>query len=136
SPIRPTLVFAADGSKLLVRSLDPGSVQEWDVTTGKLVRTVAAIPGPGNGLALSADGKTLAVAGGGYAISFLDVATGKLAPTPEGHSNQLLQLSYADDGATVLTRASDGTQRQWDAATGKLLKQVPVSAMNKGFATS
>jgi RNA polymerase sigma factor (sigma-70 family) len=136
SPGRPALAFAPDGSKLLVRSFDPGAVQEWDVTTGKQTREVAKVAGPGSGFAVSADGKTAVVAGGGRAISFIDIAAGKVAAAPEGHSNQLLQLNYTEDGKTVWTGGADGTRRLWDAATGKLLKQVPVSAMNKGFATS
>jgi WD40 repeat protein len=76
-------VFSSDGKVLACGALN--AVQLWDVDAGKELRSIAIQGQPqfGNmvagsgGLALSADGKTLAVKGFDAAIRLYDTATGK-----------------------------------------------------------
>jgi RNA polymerase sigma factor (sigma-70 family) len=140
----PGLVFAADSSKLYTKELN-GIVREWDVVTGKELRSLgidedkgSVLPtgGPRRCLALSADGKTLAVGGDGLGIRFIDVRSGKELPVPGGHANPISSIHYAADGKSLVTFGQDYTVRVWDAAAGKQLKQISTPGAVRMFATS
>ncbi|MEY9859872.1 WD40 repeat protein [Catenulispora sp. GAS73] len=110
---RTLLAFSADGRSLVTGG---DSTSLWDVDTGRLKRTYAEDRyGDANALALTPDGKTLAVGGlragsDGY-VEFYDVDSGKLIGKPKliaGSPIGLLSLS--PDGTTVA--ASGGTSAQ------------------------
>ena len=48
-----------------------------------------------------------------------DAATGALLVTCQGHASKVLGVAFRPDGARLVTTSSDGTVRQWDAATGR-----------------
>src|SRR6266545_8214791 len=71
-----SLVFAPDGKTLF--SGGDNVICVWDVTTGKEKHSWPGVDqGWGGALALTPDGKTLAVEGRGNAVHLLDAATGK-----------------------------------------------------------
>jgi RNA polymerase sigma factor (sigma-70 family) len=141
----PALAFAANGARLYSKTAADGFLREWDVKTGQELRrlgeaqpaaAVARLPGPTGCLALSADGKMLAVGGDGNSIRFVNVATGQESPAPGGHSHALLSLSYTPDGNSVATRGADHTLRQWNPATGKEVKKVALPQAASNFAVT
>jgi hypothetical protein len=66
------------------------------------------------------------MAAGRNALRLWDTETGKARPWPVGHSGAVEEIGVAADGKTIVTRASDGTLRQWDAATGKELRRLAL----------
>jgi RNA polymerase sigma factor (sigma-70 family) len=132
-------VFSPDGKALAALRADR-SVCLYDAATGKELRTLGEVAKPAAGgpipgvldapqfspdaapLAVSPDGKVLAVASAGNAVRLWDLATGRPLPAPAGHTGSVLGLGAAADGKTVVTLGSDGTLRQWDAAAGKELR--------------
>src|SRR5205814_2892 len=74
------LAFTPDG-KALVVGPGNGKVHVWDVDLAELRLTIDTDTrerfGRGNTLALSADGKTVALGTGATALRFFDLATGK-----------------------------------------------------------
>lgn len=84
-------------------------------------------------IAISPDGKTLAVAGGIVPVPFWDkqespvrgtivlwsIDTGDQVATLEGHSQQARCVAFSRGGRWLVTGAADRTVRIWETATGK-----------------
>jgi WD40 repeat protein len=130
------LLFSRDGTKLYGRSTAEGLVLEWDAASGKLLRKIS-VPiiqtAPGRqatvptDTALSSDGKLLVLAGSGNGLSFLDLAAGKAVGGGAGHGFPKLDVQFTPDGKLLLSRSSDGSIQQWDAATGKQLDPLALA---------
>jgi WD40 repeat protein len=109
-------------------------VRVWDAARGETVR-VLRLPlspddrgGPGSedhGMALSPDGKLLAVGGRAMArdqhlIYLIDLAEGKVVRTLEGHARPIRTLDFAPDGKLLASGGEATGFRIWDLATGKV----------------
>jgi RNA polymerase sigma factor (sigma-70 family) len=121
------VVFAPDGAKLY--SWDSQTLHEWDAATGKELLPIgrdAARQAPFRSapfrrpasLAVSPDGKTLAIAGEAFAIEFWDL-TAKAPLRYGGHDAAVVAVSFTPDSKMVLTRSTEKQARRWEAATGK-----------------
>src|SRR5206468_9233088 len=115
-----SLAFSPDGKTLamsdggfLGKKAKPGSVQLWDLTTGK---KRASMPGHDGGdwsVAFTPDGKTLVSVGflrtgHSYQITLWDVATAKeraTMPISEDAARQFAPLVFTADGKTLITTA-------------------------------
>ena len=79
-----------------------------------------------NQLGWSPDGATLAAAGS-LGIWLYDAAAPDSPPRLlEGHSRDVLTVVFSPDGAAVLSGSQDGTVKQWDAATGNLIRTLSL----------
>jgi len=87
-------------------------------------------------LAVSRDGRQVAVAGHSGAIRLLDAGTGRLAGILIGHDDQVGELAFLPDGKTLASGGHDGTIRFWDAATGRALRTVTVGGPVRAMALS
>jgi WD40 repeat protein len=118
------VAVAADGQTLL--SVDFQSIRQWEAGTGKETRRLALPEGRIESLALSPDGRTVALMRDDHAIRLLETATGK----------ELRHWLVQVEGAPLLTFSPDGTLlasvgagsppviRLWDPATGKEFRQL------------
>ncbi len=124
APAVSHLAFAPDGLALVAGSKS-GAATLWAVGL-RLERELAR--GPAGTMALSADGRTLAVVGAGPSIRLLDPATGK-----QGASFAIKTVPGSmalDRSGTLLAtgraeRIKGGELRLWDPATGDLRSQTP-----------
>ncbi|HYJ85529.1 MAG TPA: WD40 repeat domain-containing protein [Pyrinomonadaceae bacterium] len=80
-------------------------------------------PGVG-GLSLSRNGETLVVAGGDGKIRFIDLASGELQRTLEGHTNVLYKAVFSPNEKLMASSSRDRTARIWDVATGRELHKL------------
>jgi WD40 repeat protein len=110
---------ACDGRTLAVGGPD-GRVHVWDVAAGKERGTLR---GPGQddergpwvmGLALSPDGRTLAVSTTRKAITFWSTATLKESPVYPGHRDAVNAVTFVAGG--LASGGEDGGVCDWDAA--------------------
>ena len=110
------LAFAPDGKSVYSASGDYRSIFQWDVETGKEIRSLTG-PQRAFSLALSRDGKTLAVGGAMGSIDLWDTATGKLLHPYAGPQGRPFCVAYAPNGKTIASAGEDGVIYLWDAAT-------------------
>jgi RNA polymerase sigma factor (sigma-70 family) len=133
------LAFAPDGKTVVTRSAFDQSLQVWEVTTGKKVRSLsgpqprarglfALFNGLSPTLAFAPDGKILAVGGDNHAVRLLDATTGQELKPLGGHLRGLASVQFGPDSKTLTSHGDDGTLRVWDATSGRELRQVPVPA--------
>src|SRR5262249_30695980 len=82
--------------------------------------------GPATSLAFAHDGKLLAVAGPGGAVTFWDGASGR--EVLPGHKGPVTGAVFAADGKVLYSLGEDGTVRQWDPAGGRQLQSLLLPA--------
>jgi RNA polymerase sigma factor (sigma-70 family) len=123
-PPREAHVFAFDG-RTLAAGGDDGRVFLWDVQAGRS-RGMLLVPGQDDergpwvmGLALSPDGKTLAVGTTGKAITFWDVATRKEQPAYPGHRDAVTALAFLAGGKELASAGSDAALCFWTIGPGQ-----------------
>ncbi len=111
-----SLAFTFDGETLFSGG-DDKNIKFWDWKEGRLRATCQAEDAVGS-LALSPDGKTLALAQARGRVRLCDVDTQNIRATLLGHSADVLGVAFSPDGLTLATAGRDHTVRLWDPVTG------------------
>jgi WD40 repeat protein/tRNA A-37 threonylcarbamoyl transferase component Bud32 len=110
---------AFGGDRLAVQTPATGTVNVFEDRTGKVLASVA-IPTQGDTgavrLALSPDGRMLAVAGWEESVGVWEVVSGKQIATLKGHAKA---ITFSPDGKYLGT--GDADARIWEVATGQLI---------------
>jgi WD40 repeat protein len=73
------------------------------------------------GVALSADGRTVASCGFDGTVRLWQSPSGRPLATLEGHTGAVYSVALSTDGLTVASCGFDGTVRLWHAPSGRLL---------------
>ena len=97
----------------------------WDWRSDEVRETPKA--GYGHDPEFSPDGTQLAIPAVGGATQVLDVASGEVAYTLEGHEAGVIGLDFSPDGRRIATGGLDGLTIIWDADDGTRLLQLPTS---------
>lgn len=122
------LAFSRDGKQLATGSGEPsrgGEIKLWDAANGQLVRDFPKVHSDAVfALEFSPDGKLLASGAADKMARVLDLATGKVARSFEGHTHHVLGLSWSADGRTLATAGADGVVKVWDFTTGDRKKNI------------
>jgi WD40 repeat protein len=140
-------VLAAEGKSLVAYNRGENAVRIFDTATGKETRKFAG-PQPirhstgwlrreaiQRGMALSSDGKRLALSTDGQNIRLLDMESGKELEF-SGHQAQVDHVAFGSTGKTLSSWGSDGTVRTWDLTTYKEVGCGRVAAFSEDFAVS
>jgi WD40 repeat protein len=127
------VAFSADGKRFAACTTGR-LARVWDVTgtEWKELPALAAYPGGIKAVALSPDGRQLAVAGYhvasltpgqtqvSYELGVYDLTTGQKIPTGPKHDGVIECVAFSPDGRTLVAGCEDGIVRQWDLTTGQL----------------
>jgi WD40 repeat protein len=124
---KPSIVrsvsFSPDGKLLAVALEDAdksGKLVVWDVAT----RTPRFIHHEDSGIrpvAFAPDGSSLAIGLVQPLVKLVDVSTGDIIKTFEGHENQIRSVAYSHDGLRMVTASNDRTVKIWDLVKGECL---------------
>ncbi len=123
APVRG-VAFSADGGSVFACAED-GSIYFWDVATGKMRAKHANEGHSCRSLAVSPDGKLVAVAGASPVkqsevgtVWVLHATTGKLA-LHLNEQGEIPAVAFSPDGKTLAAAGADGTIRFFDLKTGE-----------------
>jgi WD40 repeat protein len=112
------LAFSPDSSRLAAARYQ-GTVQVWDVTTGKHLLDIQDHSGIVFRVAFSPDGKRLASSGDDKIARVWDASSGQNLLTLSGHTEQIIGIAYSPDGKRLATASWDKTTKIWDATSGR-----------------
>jgi len=112
------VAFSPDGRTLVTNGGPEAKCRLWDVKSSEKRAEM-----PGEALALSGDGKVLALAES-CAVRLCDGATGEDLHPRFGHGGPIRRAVLSPDGRTLATCGPDHVCL-WDAATGGLRRRLP-----------
>ena len=120
------VALSEDGTILVSESYQRVStIKVWNVKTRECHDLT--VTGPQDsvcGLALSADGRTLAAGLKNKTVKVWDIQTGECCRTLTGHTETVLSVALSADGATLASGSMDRTIKVWDVQTGDCRKTL------------
>ncbi len=115
------VAYSPDGKTLASSGSSDGTIQLWDVESGKHTKTLEGHTDTVISIAFSPDGKTLVSGSKDDTLRVWDVNTGRMLRKLAGHSNDLKSVVFSRDGKMIASGSEDATARLWDAKTGRFL---------------
>ncbi len=112
--------FLPDGKQFLVadgRITEEGTVRILDAESGAITDSWKAHGDTIADLAVSADGKLLATAGGDKLVKLWDLATHKELAKLEGHTAQVLTVAFDPKAERLVSGGADREVKVWDVKT-------------------
>lgn len=118
------LLLTPDGSTLISKSFyGERAVCVWDAATGRLLRQFPGHHEENRAVALSPDGKTLAI-GQDNIIHFHDLASGREVRQLKSSLSETSGLAFSPDGKMLASGHAGTAVLLWDLATGKVQTQL------------
>jgi WD40 repeat protein len=121
------VAFSPDGKMLAVAGGSPaekGTIELWSWPDIKLLHRLSPHKDVIHAIAWSADSRSLATASADQTAKVLDLDSGKVKATLEGHSRGVRNVVFLPGDKQVVTAGTDETLRVWDCATGKLERNL------------
>ena len=118
------VAFSPDGTRIICATLG-GTVKIWDTVRGDSLLT---LPGGGDVVALSPDGKRIATGSVGpiksgnkshNMVKIWDAHTGEPIRVIEGHTGLVRGLAFSPDGTRIASASEDKKAKVWNANTGE-----------------
>lgn len=104
----------------------------WNISTKEIIAELSGSDVGLDGATYSSDGALLVTIDGTDAMLW-DAVSGARMLTLRGHESDIGSAALSRDGARVLTAATDGSARLWDAATGRELLKLTVAPQDEQF---
>jgi WD40 repeat protein len=121
------LSFAPDGKTITAcfcgREDAPPSqddmVRAWDIATGREIGRRPTSSGAVSAMALSADGRLLALGFPSGVVTLFETLTNTEIATYSGHTRRVVSLAFAPDGLSLASGSADTTALLWDLTGGR-----------------
>jgi WD40 repeat protein len=111
--------FSADGKMIATARGWEGGADVWDVDSRTPIATVKGQPYTADwAVALSPDGRTLAVGGWGTLVRLVDVRTGKLLHELDQAGTGAREMEFSPDGRILAVSGWENVASLWDVASG------------------
>ncbi len=128
SPPRVYMIDLLPNREQFVSGSDDALIRLWDIESGEVIREYVGHEDPINGVHVSADGKLMVSASGGWGrndltVRLWDVESGELLKTFEGHGHIVNYARIAPNNEFIISTSWDKTVRMWDVATGEEIRQ-------------
>jgi len=108
--------FSADGQRLVtLGSSGPGDVRFWDAASGAPLGNVRGLNEHARAIALSPDGRRVAIGCANGTIALHDVDTGVPLFTLRGHRGPVTSVAFSADGTQLVSGGNDKSIRLWIA---------------------
>ncbi len=122
--------LSSDGTRLAVLRGESGlsspqTTEVWDVTGQRSILSDSAGSGPGGALAISPDGRLVAVPGSqspDETIRVLDTDDGKVRWTLSGASSSIVAMAFSPDGRRLAAVQNEGGAAIWDLPTNRRIE--------------
>ncbi len=122
------LAFSPDGQLLATGGGEPsrsGEIKLWNIRDRTLARDLNQVHSDTVlGLDFSPDGKYLASGAADKFVKVVELSSGKVKKTFEGHTHHVLDVAWKADGRTLASSGADGFVKFWNFLTGEPIKTV------------
>ena len=112
-------LVAAGDAELVATVTADATVHAWDTGAGKRLWSTKVEKLEPTAVAVSPDGKEIAVGGKDGVVRVFDGKTGKVVHQLAGHDGIVHAVAFSGDGKKLVTAGADKTLRVWNPATGK-----------------
>jgi WD40 repeat protein len=117
------LDYGKNGDVLITTSYDQ-KTRLWKLPEGKLIREFADHKGTPWSVALSPDGKIVAIGSEDATITIWEIITGSLLHTLKGHKLTIWSLAFTPDGQQLISGSYDKTLKFWNVGDGGLVRSI------------
>ena len=115
-----TIAFSPDGQTLISGS-DDKTLRVWEVSSGKLIRTLAGHRDAVFAVCFILDGKDIAAGSGDMDVSLWHLAKGHRYDILRGHSGGVLALAYDTNKRILASGSGDNSVRLWQLPGNQLI---------------
>ena len=113
-----SVAFSPDGQRVVSGS-DDGTLEVFDVATGRETLTLKRYADASGSVAFSRDGRRIVSGSRDGTLRVWDASTGQETFTLKGFSQWVISVAFSPDGRRIVSGSRDGTLEVWDAVTGR-----------------
>ncbi|MBF0320990.1 MAG: hypothetical protein HQL01_14420, partial [Nitrospirae bacterium] len=117
--------YTPDGKRLISGSWDM-TLKQWDIETGKEIRSFIGHKNWVTTCIITPDGKRLISGSLDNTLKQWDIETGKEIRSFIGHKNRVTTCIITPDGKRLISGSWDKTLKQWDIETGKEIATIEL----------
>jgi WD40 repeat protein len=124
-----SIMFSLDNQIIITGNSD-SSVKFWNITDGKLLKTLKGHQRAVRGIALSSDGRTIVSGSQDNTIKFWNYESGELLKTLTDHKDWVNSVAISPDDKLLVSASRDKTIKVWDFESGELIRTLTGHSEN------